>query len=272
MKYKEYEKNSLSAYLDKLQSRGFYSFTKSAALPLLRCTEKTFERAAGRLIQKDRLLSIKPGFFIIVPLEYKTWGSLPPEWFIKDLMAHLELPYYVGLLSAAALYGATHQAPQQFQVMTNTVVSSIIKKKLNIRFFKNQRIEQVLFKERQTQTGTLRVSTPEATALDLVSFYKSSGYFSHIATVLSELEEKLNPDMLIETAQKGEYEWPVIQRLGYLLSLEEVCGREDLLKPLAKWIADTKPRHVPLAPYKAYQENERESCWRIFINESIEVD
>lgn len=271
MKYKEQEKNSLSAYLDRLQSQGSYFFTKSAALPLLGCKEKTFERAAGRLIQKERLLSIKPGFFIIIPLEYKIWGSLPPEWFIKDLMAYLELPYYVGLLSAAALHGAAHQAPQQFQVMTNAVVSSIRKQKLNIRFFKNKRIEQILFNERQTQTGTLRVSTPEATALDLVRFYKSSGYFSHIATVLSELADKLNPDMLIETAQKGAYEWPVIQRLGYLLSLEEVGG-ETLIEPLAEWIQEAKPRYIPLAPYKEYKENERDTRWRIFMNESIEVD
>ena len=32
-------------------------------------------------------------------------------------MAHLNQPYYVALLSAAAYHGAAHQKPQVFQVM-----------------------------------------------------------------------------------------------------------------------------------------------------------
>lgn len=34
-------------------------------------------------------------------------------------MKFLGQPYYVGLLSAAALHGAAHHQPQEFQVVTN---------------------------------------------------------------------------------------------------------------------------------------------------------
>ena len=34
------------------------------------------------------------------------------------MMAHLHRGYYVALLTAAAMHGAAHQAPQSFQVIT----------------------------------------------------------------------------------------------------------------------------------------------------------
>ena len=80
-------------------------------------------------------MRIRSGFFVIIPLEYRSTMTLPPEWFIADLMACLEQPYYVGLLSAASLHGAAHQQPQQFQVVTTVPQREIRKKGLAIRFF-----------------------------------------------------------------------------------------------------------------------------------------
>src|SRR5271157_6543085 len=57
-----------------------------------------------------------------------TWSSrpnichgarLPPSWYVDDLMRHEGRPYYVGLLRAAELHGASHQAVMEFQVVTN---------------------------------------------------------------------------------------------------------------------------------------------------------
>ncbi|MGH7573003.1 MAG: type IV toxin-antitoxin system AbiEi family antitoxin domain-containing protein [Gemmatimonadota bacterium] len=42
-----------------------------------------------------------------------------PSWLIDDLMRFLEQPYYVGLLSAAAIHGAGYQQPMVFQVITD---------------------------------------------------------------------------------------------------------------------------------------------------------
>ena len=41
---------------------------------------------------------------------------------IDDLMRFHHVPYYVGLLSAAALHGAAHQQPQEFQVVSGAVL------------------------------------------------------------------------------------------------------------------------------------------------------
>ena len=41
----------------------------------------------------------------------------------------------------------------------------------------------------KTVTGSIRVSTPEATALDLLRYVAAAGYLSNVATVLHELAE-----------------------------------------------------------------------------------
>jgi predicted transcriptional regulator of viral defense system len=68
---------------------------------------------------------IREGFYVIVPLEYASSGILPPEWFIDELMKFLRQPYYVGLLSAAAIHGAAHQQPQEFHVVIPEALRSI---------------------------------------------------------------------------------------------------------------------------------------------------
>lgn len=263
------QRHALSHYLEKRQSEG-YSLVKAAVMPLLGYSEKSFQRAAGRLIRQKSLLSIKPGFFIIVPSEYQASANLPPEYFINDLMRYLEIPYYIGLRSAAALYGAD-TFDQPCQVMIPRALSQVNKDTIHIRFLKNKKTTETPFNVLNTERGMLRVSTPEATAFDLVKFYKSSGYFKQVTPVISGLRAQLKPDTLVETAKKGLYEWPIIQRLGYFLSLAGASG-EALTEPLAEWISSEKPRYIPLVPDKAYKETEKNLRWRIFVNESIEAD
>jgi hypothetical protein len=113
-----------------------------------------------------------------------------------QLMSHLGEPYYVGLLSAAEYHGAAHHHPQQLQVVTGknrpaldcgAVIRSNARDFL-VRLINNSR-------------GTIRVSTPEATALDLVGYPEHSAGLDNVATVLSELADSLDPDRLAEAVQ-----------------------------------------------------------------------
>ena len=125
----------LLSWVDSRQEQGLYFFTREEAIKTLQFTEEAFKKAAARLTKKSRVLRIRSGFFVVVPLEYRATGILPAEWFIADLMAYLKQPYYVGLLSAAALQGAAHQQPQQFQVVTTVPQREVRKKGLAVRFF-----------------------------------------------------------------------------------------------------------------------------------------
>src|SRR5260221_3768538 len=90
----------LSDWVDSLQSSGRYTFAREEALVALKGKKIAFKRAADRLIEKGRILIVRRGFYVIVPLEYKSAGAPPADWFIDALMKVQRHPYYVGLLSA----------------------------------------------------------------------------------------------------------------------------------------------------------------------------
>ena len=85
-------------------------------------------------------------------------------------MKFLGHSYYVGLLSAAALHGAAHQQAQEFQVVTDTILRLARAGRGRIRFFVKKRLTETPTTDVQTETGTMRVSTPEATAFNLVRY------------------------------------------------------------------------------------------------------
>ena len=259
---------ALAEHVEALQASGRYTFTKEAAFKAVGATETAFRFAAIRLAAKGRVVSPRRGFFVVVPIEYRDAGAPPPAWYIHDLMAFQGLPYYVALLSAAALHGAGHQQPQEFQVITSQPLRIVQAGRARIRFFKKSGVEQTRVVEMKTETGSMRVSTPEATAFDLVAFYRSVGHLNNVATVLADLIEKIDPKELARAAKSG-VEPPHVQRLGYLL--EQVGGR-SATGPLFDWFSRQSARSVPLQAGKAAtgaQENRR---WKVLVNMHVEVD
>ena len=75
------------------------------------------------------------------------------------------------------------------------------------------------------------MSSPEATALDLVGYKRHCGGINNVATVLSELAEQIDPEELIRVAGYSHIAWT--QRLGYLLDLVEA---KDLADRIAEYI------------------------------------
>lgn len=262
---------SLIDYIETLQSNGKYSFSENEVLEALQCSRISLINSVKRLKKKNKIVVPKPTFFVIVPVEYREWGIVPANWFIDDLMQYLGRSYYVGLLSAAAQYGAAHQAPQQFQVVVETPLRVINQKGLTIKFFTNDQAALIPTNKIPTQTGYMRVSSPEATALDLIKFYSKVGYFNHIATLLLELKNEIKPKLLVTVFQNAKYEWPILQRLGYLLSLESVGG-QSIVVEIRNLIMEHKPKLTPLAPYKNHTNCSINEQFRIYINEEIEVD
>ena len=90
------------------------------------------------------------------------------SWFVDDLMRHLGQPYYVSLLSAAALHGAAHQQPMVFQVVTATPTRAVHTGRVTIGFWMAGNAERMPAAELQTETGIMRVATPETAAFDLL--------------------------------------------------------------------------------------------------------
>ena len=260
--------SDLPSWVDSSQEQGLYFFTREEAIRSLQFTEEAFKKAAARLVKKKRILRIRSGFFVIVPLEYRATGILPAEWFIADLMAYLEQPYYVGLLSAASLQGAAHQQPQQFQVVTTVPQREVRRKGLAIRFFFKTNFNATPVTQIKVQTGYISLSLPEATAIDLIRYARSIGGLDRVITVLQELGESMDPAKLID-AVTAEGNLVCAQRLGWLM---EKVGYASLVPDIARLIADQNPPFTRLDPSLPAGEAERDIRWRLLINTDVEGD
>ena len=259
---------TLLGHIEHLQENGTYVFCIQDLKSEYVGSEQGLLLAISRLISKKRIVRLHHQFFALVPIEYRKVGSPPPTWFIDPLMNFLEKRYYVGILSAAAIHGAGHQHPQEFQVITDLPLRSFNVGSYRIHFFSKKNIKGMSTTKVMTETGSMLVSTPELTALDLIRYYKAAGYFNNIATVLTELSEHIDPQKLVQAAKAG-FESSIIQRLGYLL---DQSSETRITDPLWKWLTSHKIFDVPLRPggsCKATRKNER---WKIMINENIERD
>lgn len=113
--------NYISAYLTQVQSEGRYTISLEELRNKFNVSEKALLQNIYRLKSKKTLAQVRKEFYVIIPPQYLNRGMIPPTLFIDDMMKHLDKEYYVGLFSAAALHGAGHQQPMEFQVVTKNL-------------------------------------------------------------------------------------------------------------------------------------------------------
>lgn len=255
-----------TAYITDLAASGRYHFTTAEAARALGVSLVATRAALRRLAAKGSIASPARGFHVIVPPEYRRLGCLPAEQFIPQLMAARRLPYYVGLLSAAEFHGAAHHRPQQFQVMVERPRPSITCGQVRVAFVARRAVARAPVEERNTPRGTVRVSTPEVTALDLAGYPGRVGGLDVVATVVSELVEKLDAAKLGEAA--GRVPTPWAQRLGFVLDL---VGGEARASLLAEVVRKRAREYVPLAT-GARPGKQRSTRWRLELNATIEAE
>jgi len=254
--------------VDDLQAAGRYTFDRADALAALGTSAVMLKKAVLRLSARGRLAVPKRGFYVIVPVEYRSAGAPPPSWFIDDLMRHLGKSYYVGGLSAAGLYGAAHQQPQEFQVVTKQAARVVVAGRTRIRFLGKRHLERTPTVRLKTETSSMRVSTPEATAIDLLRYAPSAGGLGNVATILADLAERLDARRLAEAATANG-ELVHAQRLGYVLDLIGACERT---KALSELVARAAPRSTVLRPGRPGKGCPIDRRWRVVVNERVEVD
>lgn len=270
------EPRKLSDYLTHLQSRGQVVFTDKQVQKALGISKRSLLDAAEKQQRRGRLLSPRRGFYVIVPAQFLSWGAPPPSWYIDDLMRHEDAPYYVGLLKAAELHGASHQAVIEFQVITSKRLPRIKAGRSPIAFYYRKHMEPVQegLANHKTDTGRMKVSGPELTALDLVRYTRAAVSLIHIVTVLTDLGDKIDGAKL--GAMAAHFEQAVLQRLGYLLCL---AGQEPKAEALyhqmfrgasLPWIELDPP--LAADPDFAPEPVARDQRWHVIVRRIPEAD
>jgi predicted transcriptional regulator of viral defense system len=263
----ESERLNVRGFLDRLSSRSRYSFSTAEAIQALGISRPALKVALGRLTRQKRIASPARGFYLIVPPEYRSLGCLPADQFIPDLMKRLKLPYYAGLLTAAQYHGAAHQRPMEFQVFVEKPRRRIACGGVRVKFIVRKGIARVPVQKQNTPRGAIAVSTPEATAIDLIGYQRHAGGLSQVATVLAELSERINPRKLALAAETAPVPW--LQRLGYVL---DQIGAVDKTEKLKEVVRAREHEPVPLLPGAPYSKTSRHAEWRIYANANVEVD
>ncbi len=187
-------------------------------------------------------------------------------------MKFLDKPYYVGLLNAAAFYGAAHQQPQEFYVFTDyPVLRPTEKKGIKINYISKKQFPTSLLQQRKTETGSITISSPELTAADLIQFDKRIGGLNRAATVLKELTEEIQPS-LIQQEFFEQVPMAVIQRLGFLS--ERILNQHELADNIFEQ-SKKKGLHFFRVPLKSNSDTKgfpTDEKWKVVVNTQIELD
>ncbi len=258
---------NLKDYLAQLMQGGRYFFTSQDARQKLGASRDAVKLALNRLRRKGEIASPGRGLYLIVPPEYRSLGSLPAEQFIPDVMRQAKAPYYAGLLSAAQYHGAAHHRPQEFQVMVGKARRPIECGKVRVVFHVRKRVVEVPTQDINTPRGTVAVSTPDATAFDLIGYEAHLGGLDAVATILAELAEKLDADKLVAIAPTVPLPW--VQRLGYLLGRIGEAPKAKLLRDYVRKHARESTALVPSAPIA---DSLRDRDWKLIVNADVEAE
>ncbi len=267
-----FEQLAARTYIEQLASKGRFSFDSQEARRALNVSANAVKLALNRLSKQGLLAQPARGFYVIIPPEYRSLGCLPADQFIPDLMKAQDRWYYAGLLTAAQYYGAAHQRPQAFQVLLEQVRRPIECGQVRITFIARKRIREVPVRIFNTPRGQLKVSSPEATALDLAGYPQHVGGLDGVATILAELAESIDADSLASVAATAPLSWA--QRLGYLMDLSEAGEKAG---PLRSYVRESVHEHTLLLPGGSLQRAraghyERVRDWKIIVNAEIEPD
>lgn len=262
-------------YLEKLRSTGKRSFTSHDVIKDLNIHSDAARAGLYRMKKNGKLISPMSGLYVIVPSEHKLYGSIPAKELISIMMKHMHADYYVGLLSAAEFYGAAHQKPMVFQVVTDRRIKHSLKfGQVHIKLIYKKSLENLPRKDFVVSSGYLKVATPELIAIDLLKFPEYAGGLNNIATVLSELMESIDINKLIELAENLN-ECYQLQRIGYMIERIEVMNddiKNTMLATLEAYVASHAKYYTPLGlslPRVGYSRCRK---WKIIENTDFESD
>lgn len=233
-------------------------------------THGAFLGVAERLLRQKRLISPKRGFYVSVPENYMDWGAPPVEWYLDDLMRHLRVPYYVGLLKAGAYHGATHHAVFRHQVVASARPSDFMSGGVPVDFYFRKDVDMLSdgIIKRKTKTGAMRISSVELTVLDLFRFRRGTGGQEHHGTVLNDLGGQVDPELLAHLS--GNVERSAAQRAGHMMDLlgfaEQASLMHEALQKKGKlaWV-EMYPEELRVDPMFFRKPLVRDPKWKVVV-------
>jgi predicted transcriptional regulator of viral defense system len=196
------------------------------------------------------------------------WGAPPAIDIIDAIMRHTKIDYYVGWLSAASLLGASHHAPQVFQVATSKKIRNRTIGRSKFQFYHREHVECLPIITNTTNSGSVKISSVETTMLDIANNVIIVGGIDNLANLIIELCESNTLNSTLLAIISKYYPTSTIRRLGYLI--EHFVGT-NLSDELIKISDDRQTSNSILDPHSTNIGivNNR---WKLKVNREVEPD
>lgn len=248
-------------------SHGVTSFTTEEVAHLCGVPARQVPQRLALLRKKSSIFSPARGLWVPVPPEYRTWGAPDPLLYIGDMMAHLQVGYLVGWLAAAARHGASHQAPQVFQVAVSRTLRNREAGRSRLRFHARSYATRAPCSQRELAKTGARIATPGMTMLMLAADPGFCGGMDNVATAVVELAEE-NPgyaDEVLDAA--GLFADAAPRRVGHIL--DEFGDRApSCLRDYCAGLASQPSYLSPSAPKAGVLDR----AWHVVLNEKLDPD
>ena len=129
------------------------------------------------------------GLYVVIPPEYRSWGVVPPDWFIDDLIRPSGSRYYVALLSAA---GVSRGGPPGTAGLPGDSDGRVLDRsigRVRLRFY----ISEHVYPTRRPRWSRAHRFDPRLIARGdrrrPLREPRASGGISNVATILAEIGE-----------------------------------------------------------------------------------
>jgi predicted transcriptional regulator of viral defense system len=248
---------TLAHLIDSAERNGKLNLrTEDIAKSLPDVSTDALRQALQRLQSKGRIVraSRGSGHWVIVPLQDAIVGAPPLEaWLHAYLAKTLGIPYYVGLLSAAEVYGASPYAVMVTQIMVPKPRRPLKVGRHQLVFLGRSNVATMPTQWHETQNGRFKVSTPDLTALELVQRQQIVGGASRVFEILQVLVKTFSEDGMSK-ALDAVHDVAAAQRLGTLFAISDQQQMANLVRG---WLGNKRTRVVPLNQGDVSDDNHR---------------
>lgn len=81
---------AVAEYIRELQSYEEYSFSTDELYQKTSAPKSTVKKELARLMADNQLISLRQGFYVILPPSYQSYGRLPTELYVDKLLKYLD--------------------------------------------------------------------------------------------------------------------------------------------------------------------------------------
>ena len=260
----------ISQFIKELLSREEYSFSLEEAVKHSNKNPIAVKREIARLVSKNEIINLRKGFYLIITPRYSKIGTLPIQLYVNKLFKYLNRKYYISLLSAAKIHGASHQQIQQDYIIIETPkLKTIQKRTIHIEFFTTRKWPEKNIIQKKADAGYYNISTPALTFTDLVHHQTKIGTLNRLLSVLEELSEEFS-----ESDWQSLTSWynnkSTLQRVGFLL--DEIFNSKRYADIIYTNLQQTNYYPVLLSPTANKKPGSARNRWKVDINLKLESD